>query len=99
MESDLGVAARPVEGLFRVRRKSGAGALEWVIERYRAKTDKDSGIVNDPNTGFEDPFYVVDLLAKVVTVSVRTMEIVDALPPLALRALRYKGAGQWPSYP
>ncbi len=24
-------------------------ALEWLIDRYQVKTDKDSGIVNDPN--------------------------------------------------
>jgi predicted helicase len=60
-------------------------AIEWIIDRYYVKTDKDSGIVNDPNDWSRevgDPRYILDLLARVVTVSVETMKIVDALPPL-----------------
>lgn len=60
-------------------------AVEWIIDRYYVKTDKKSGIVNDPNDWSRevgDPRYVVDLLARIVTVSVETMKIVDALPPL-----------------
>ena len=62
-------------------------ALDWIIERYQVKTDKASGIVNDPNAwGDEhgDPRYILDLIAKVTTVSVRTVEIVNALPPLRI---------------
>ena len=33
-------------------------ALEWVIDQYRIKTDKRSGIVNDPNRA-DDPQYIV----------------------------------------
>ena len=60
-------------------------ALEWLLDRYRVKTDKSSGIVNDPNDwGLEidDPRYIVDLVKRVTTVSVETMAIVKALPPL-----------------
>lgn len=60
-------------------------AIEWIIDRYYVKTDKDSGIVNDPNDWARevgDPRYILDLLARIVTVSVETMKIVDALPPL-----------------
>lgn len=60
-------------------------AIEWIIDRYYVKTDKASGIVNDPNDWSRevgDPRYILDLLARVVTVSVETMKIVDALPPL-----------------
>jgi predicted helicase len=45
------------------------------------KTDSASGIVNDPNDWPRDignPRYVLDLLARVVTVSVETVKIVDA---------------------
>ncbi|CUR62099.1 putative Helicase [metagenome] len=62
-------------------------AIEWIIDRYWVKTDKASGIVNDPNDWSReigDPRYVLDLLARVVTVSVHTMAIVDALPPLVV---------------
>lgn len=63
-------------------------AVEWIIERYQVKTDKASGIVNDPNDWsreVEDPRYIIDLLARIVTVSLETMQIVDSLPPLAIR--------------
>ena len=58
-------------------------ALEWVIDQYRVKTDKRSGIVNDPNRT-DDPQYIVKLLGKVITVSVETVNIVDNLPALAV---------------
>ncbi|OMH24801.1 damage-inducible protein [Tersicoccus phoenicis] len=64
-------------------------AVEWILERYQVKTDKASGIVNDPNDWSRevgDPRYIVDLLARVVTVSVETVRIVESLPPLAVLA-------------
>ena len=57
-------------------------ALEWVIDQYRIKTDKRSGIVNDPNRT-DDPQYIVKLIGKVVTVSLETVVIVEELPALA----------------
>ena len=56
-------------------------ALEWVVDQYRVKTDKRSGIVNDPNREAE-PRYIVDLIASVITVSLKTVEIVKNLPAL-----------------
>ncbi|MHA7126267.1 type ISP restriction/modification enzyme [Janibacter indicus] len=63
-------------------------AIEWIMDRYQVKTDKASGIVNDPNDWsreVEDPRYIIDLLARIVNVSLETMKIVDALPPLEIR--------------
>lgn len=60
-------------------------ALDWIIERYQVKTDRASGIVNDPNNWAEEqgnPRYILDLIARIVTVSVETVRIVKALPPL-----------------
>jgi predicted helicase len=57
-------------------------AIEWIIDRYWVKTDKDSDIINDPNDWSDDPRYIVDLLKRIVTVSLETMKIVDSLPPL-----------------
>ena len=62
-------------------------ALEWLIDRYRIRTDKPSGIVNDPNDwGLEldppQPDYIPTLIKRIVTVSLETMQIVDSLPPL-----------------
>jgi len=62
-------------------------ALEWLIDRYQIKTDKPSGIVNDPNDWcreHNDPRYIADLVKRVTRVSVDTMKIVDALPELPL---------------
>ena len=56
-------------------------ALEWVVDQYRVKVDRRSGIVNDPNREAE-PRYIVDLIASVITVSLKTVEIVNGLPPL-----------------
>ncbi len=60
-------------------------ALEWVIDQYRVKTDKRSGIVNDPNRP-HDPQYIVKLIGKVITVSLETVEIVDGLPALEIKS-------------
>lgn len=63
-------------------------AIEWIIDRYWVKTDKASGIVNDPNEwsrAVGDPRYIVDLLARIVTVSLVTTRIVDALPSLDIQ--------------
>ncbi len=56
-------------------------ALEWVVDQYRVKTDKRSGIVNDPNRA-DAPRYIVDLIGRVITVSLKTVEIVEGLPEL-----------------
>ena len=53
-------------------------ALEWVLDQYRVKVDKRSGIINDPNRA-DDPQYIVKLIQKVITVSVETVEIVAGL--------------------
>ncbi|SOC52616.1 hypothetical protein SAMN05660748_4082, partial [Blastococcus aggregatus] len=63
-------------------------AIEWIIDRYWVKTDKASGIVNDPNDWSRevgDPRYILDLLARIVTVSLETVKVVDSLPPLDIR--------------
>ncbi|GIH91275.1 helicase [Planobispora siamensis] len=57
-------------------------AIEWIIDRYQVKVDKASGITNDPNDWSDDPRYIINLLKRIVTVSLETMKIVDQLPPL-----------------
>lgn len=57
-------------------------ALAWIIDRYKVKKDKASGIINDPNDWADeigDPHYIVDLIAKVTRVAVETVRIVDTL--------------------
>ena len=63
---------------------SGRSPLEWIIDRYHVKTDKASGIVNDPNDFLREqgrPDAVVDLIKRLVTVSMRTQELLATLPP------------------
>ena len=62
---------------------NGKSAIEWVMERYQITTHKESGIKNDPNDWakeHENPQYILDLLLSVMTVSMKTVEIVEGLP-------------------
>ncbi|PWG60210.1 hypothetical protein DF200_04015 [Bifidobacterium catulorum] len=61
---------------------NGKSAIGWLIDRYKVTTDKKSGITNDPNDYSDDPRYIVDLVEKVIRVSMETLDIVDALPAL-----------------
>jgi len=64
---------------------NGKPALEWVMERYQVTVDKDSGIRNDPNDWAREhhqPRYILDLVKRLVRVSLETMKIVNALPAL-----------------
>lgn len=61
----------------------GRSPLEWMVDRYRIKTDTKSGIVNDPNDycrEINDPAYIAKLIPALVTVSMRTLELTRALP-------------------
>ena len=64
-------------------RLGNRSALEWIIDQYRVKEDKRSGIVNDPNRE-DDPQYIVKLIGKVITVSLETVEIFEGLPKLGI---------------
>lgn len=65
---------------------NGKPALDWVMERQVVKQDKASGIVNDANDYANetvgDPRYPMQLFQRVITVSLETMDIVNALPKL-----------------
>ncbi|HEY9746577.1 MAG TPA: type ISP restriction/modification enzyme, partial [Oculatellaceae cyanobacterium] len=61
---------------------NGKSAIEWIMERYAKTTDKDSGITNNPNDWSDDPRYIIDLVKRIVRVSVETVRIVNALPAL-----------------
>jgi predicted helicase len=64
---------------------NGKSAIEWIMDRYRVKTDKKSGIKNDPNDWAEEvgnPRYILDLLFSIINVSVQTVDIVNSLPKL-----------------
>lgn len=62
---------------------NGRSPLEWIIDRYQVKTDTASGIVNDPNawaSEHDNPRYILDLILSSITVSLKTLDIVEALP-------------------
>jgi len=68
---------------------NGKSAIEWIMERYQIKTDKKSGITNDPNDWslqVGNPRYILDLLLSIINLSIQTVEIVDGLPDLTLEA-------------
>lgn len=48
----------------------------------RAWSLRASEIVNDPNDWSNEPRYIIDLLKRIITVSLETMKIVDSLPEL-----------------
>lgn len=62
-------------------RLGNRSALEWVIDQYQVKTDKRSGITNNPNRQ-DDEMYIVQLIGKVIIVSLETVKIVKSLPAL-----------------
>lgn len=64
---------------------NGRSPIEWIMDRYQVKTDKASGITNDPNDWAIEhgkPRYILDLLLSVMTVSLKTQEIVNSLPEI-----------------
>ncbi len=58
---------------------NGRSAIEWIMESYRIKTDKDSGITDDPNT-YGDEKYIFNLLISVISVSLKTLDLIDSMP-------------------
>ena len=68
---------------------NGKSAVEWVMERQAVTTDKKSGITNDANDWaadtMHDPRYPLELLLRVVNVSIKTQEIVNNLPALDIQ--------------
>ncbi|MEM7432774.1 MAG: type ISP restriction/modification enzyme [Pseudomonadota bacterium] len=67
---------------------NGKSAIEWVMERQALTTDNKSGIVNDANLWATETMnnaaYPLELLMRVITVSLETMRIVRSLPKLEL---------------
>ncbi|MFD2618385.1 DEAD/DEAH box helicase [Terrilactibacillus laevilacticus] len=63
---------------------NGRPAIEWIIDQYQVKVDKNSGIVDDPNLYSNDERYIFDLLLRVINVSVQTVDLVNSLPPLEI---------------
>ena len=61
---------------------NGRSAIEWIIDQYKVDYDKDSQINNNPNDWSKDNRYIIDLVKRIVTLSVETLEIVNSFPPI-----------------
>ena len=63
-------------------------AIDWVMERQSIRIDKTSGIVNDANDfareTMHNPAYPLELLQRVISVSVKTVKIIRNLPELEI---------------
>ena len=64
-------------------RLGNRSALEWIIDQSRVRTDRRSGIVNDPNRP-DNPQYILRLIGKVITVSLEAVKIAEGLPELGV---------------
>ena len=63
---------------------NGKSAIEWIMDQYQVKTDKKSGITDDPNDFSDDPKYIFNLLLRIINVSVQTVDLVNNLPKLEI---------------
>ena len=85
---DLTITGIPLEAQeYVVNKKS---ALDWIVERCGVSVDKASRIINDYNdyaAEMGDERYILNLILRVITVSLETMKIVKALPPLTIHKL------------
>lgn len=63
---------------------NGRSAIGWIMDQYQVKTDKKSQITDDPNGYSADPKYIFDLLLRIITVSLKTLDLVQELPKFEL---------------
>ena len=59
---------------------NGRSPIEWVADQYKISIHTASGIKNDPNLYSTDEKYIYNLVKRVVTVSLKTLDIIDNLP-------------------
>ena len=71
---------RNIPGVAHRYQVNGRTPLEWFIDRYRIRQDKESGIVNDPNGWFDNPRDLVAAIRRIVHVSVESARIIEGLP-------------------
>lgn len=62
--------------LYRLGTRS---ALEWVVDQYKLVQDEDGNVTSDPNDPENDK-YIVDLIGRVTTVSISTLNLIKELP-------------------
>lgn len=57
---------------------NGKSAIDWVIERYKKTTDKDSLIENNPND-YKGGKYVFELLCRVIKLSIKSVDLIEKI--------------------
>ncbi len=57
---------------------NGKSAIDWVIERYKKTTDKDSLIENNPND-YKGGKYVFELLCRVIKLSEKSVDLIEKI--------------------
>ncbi len=57
---------------------NGKSAIDWVIERYKKTTDKDSLIENNPND-YKGGKYVLELLCRVIKLSEKSVDLIEKI--------------------
>ncbi|GAA7915675.1 hypothetical protein JP0525_09010 [Helicobacter pylori] len=57
---------------------NGKSAIDWVIERYKKTTDKDSKIKNNPND-YAGGKYVFELLCRVIKLSIKSVDLIEKI--------------------
>ncbi|WP_415751357.1 type ISP restriction/modification enzyme [Helicobacter pylori] len=57
---------------------NGKSAIDWVIERYKKDTDKDSLIENNPNH-YAGGKYVLELLCRVIKLSEKSVDLIEKI--------------------
>ena len=60
---------------------NGRSPIDWAVDRYQVRQDKASSIINDPNLWApENPRYIPDLIKRLVTLSIDSLNLIAALP-------------------
>ena len=63
-----------------INRKS---AIEWIMERYQITENSTSHIKNNPNLWSDDPMYILNLLQRIIFVSIESLRIIRSLPEVS----------------
>ena len=66
---------------------NGESAIKLIMDQYQIKTDtrSGSGIVDDPNDYSDDPKYIFNLLLRIITVSLKTIDLINQLPKFEVK--------------
>lgn len=67
-------------------------AIAWLVDQYQVSTDKESGIINDPNK-YTGGTYILKLVLSVINVSVKTQNIIKYLPQINLKTYHQTESG------